>query len=1090
MNFDKIKIAADTYRQLVLAIALLSGIVLNVFSQNNYQYDVFPIAAEKVGINAKLSQGRISDIVEDERGLIWIGTMDGLNRYDGYKIKVFRHQLNDSTSIDNNRIIKIVKATDGCLWVLTKTGINKFNPYTEVSSLIQFPEKYNYANEIKDIVLDKTDNLWIARSDGLFVLKNKSTNIQRINLDDFFTDAMQLEVDYLNNIWIGCDRDYIIKYNHRLKEVNTYSYPYLQGYTKDYLVFDIHQDQELNIWVAIYNKGLVHPNLPNIYVIRKGSSQLILFDEYLPIISANGHTSLLSNVKKFESRKGQLFISSIANGLIRIDHQDKKITFMPEYADYSWATEIDKTALFFDSNEDLWLGGNGEGVFILPFKEDLFNIVNQYIQKDFKIKSVRSFFEYGDEVYIGGYSGLVKMNKKTKAIEVLDVSSAIYTLESFPGDSNFILLGSEGSGIIKFDPAKNTYESLTQEWTGTNGYDVPWVWMFDFFNDGDSLLWCGANNGILKYNIVDGSVAFFLNDENKGYRFGHIYNIYRDFSGQLFAGGDGDGLFVFDDKKHEFEKYLNPNFPEFDFQSHRFNHITQTADSVYWFSTDKGLIRMDDKNLKVFSAKDGLFNDYVYAVIPDENNKLWMSTNDGVFCYNRSTQKMSSFSVYDRLQGQEFNTGAYYKSNDGTIYFGGVNGFNYFDPDELLENKNDFPIEIIGFFFNNEEQKLSKPAFLSRVYEIPADVDYFKLEFSALSYHANQQFRYKYKIKEINNQWIHLEHENELAFHNLDPGKYSLDILAADEHGNWNTKPFSLTIIVKAHFWETSFFKYGSLIFLILLIIAILSYRNALLKQQKIEIEKTVKRRTQELSVVNEELSKANETKDKFLKIISHDIKNPLSAAQSVSGDLLENIESYSKEERSLLIGILYRSMEHLQTLLENLGSWSRLQNNEIKAVAESCNLTKIVQNNIKLFSASLLKKKIDLNEMIEKDISLEADCKMIDTILRNLISNAIKFSYTESFINISAQRKADFVEIQVEDNGVGMTEEQVNHLFAPGLSKSLPGTENEKGTGFGLLMVNEFVKLNKGSITVISAPERGSRFILTFPAKNKKAVS
>lgn len=1016
--------------------------------------------------------------------------MDGLNRYDGYKVKVFRNQFNDSTTIDNNQIVKIINDTDGSLWVLTKTGINKFNPYTEISSLIKFPEIYKNAHEINDIILDKTNNLWIARTDGLFVLKNKSSLIQRIDLDDFFTNVMQLEVDYLNNIWIGCDRDYIVKYNHRLKEINTFSYPELPGYTKDYLVFDIHQDRELNIWVSIYNKGLVDPKLPNIYVVKKGSEELKLFDDYLPIISAKGHTSLLSNTKKFVSRKGELFLSSMSNGLIRIEHKEKRITFMPEYAEHSWATEIDKTALFFDSNDDLWLGGNGEGVFILPSKDDLFNVVNQYNQKNFKIKSVRSFFEYGDYIYIGGYSGLVKMNKKTKEIKTIDISSVIYSMESFPGDSNYILLGTEGSGIFKFNPANESVESLTRQWTGAKGYDVPWAWIFDCFLDGDSLFWCGTNNGILKYRVSDGKVDLYLNNENKDFRFGHIFTIYRDFNGTLFAGGDGNALFVFDEKEQQFEKYSNPLFPDFDFHSFRYNHITQTSDSIYWFSTDKGLISVKDDEIKVYSAKNGLFNDFVYAVIPDNHNKIWMSTNDGVFSFDRTTEKMSSFSIYDRLQGQEFNTGAHFKSDDGKIYFGGVNGFNYFNPDQMLEGKNTFPMEIIGFYFNNEEQRLSKKALLKRVYEIPADVEYFKIEFATLSYHANHQFRYQYKIKELNDYWIHLNHENELAFHNLEPGKYTLDILAADEHGNWSSKPFSMIINVKAHFWETSVFKFGGLLIFVFLIIAIFTYRNLLLKQQKIEIEKTVKERTQELSIVNEELSKANVTKDKFLTIISHDIKNPLAAAQSVSGDLLENIETYSKEERSLLLGILYRSMEHLQTLLENLSSWSRLQNKEIKAVVETCDLKKIVQSNVKLFSVSLLKKRIDLNEMIEKDIFIDADCKMIETIFRNLISNAIKFSYSESVINISAQRKADLVEIQIEDNGVGMTDEQVNQLFAPGLSKSLPGTENEKGTGFGLLMVNEFVKLNKGTITVISEPHRGSRFILTFPAKNKKAVS
>jgi signal transduction histidine kinase/ligand-binding sensor domain-containing protein len=1070
----------------IVIISLLGYFILSfspsIYAQDEYNFETLPIASEKMGINGQLSQGRVSDIIEDERGLIWIGTLDGLNRYDGYKIKVFRHQFEDSTSLDNNQIVKILNTNEGYLWVLTKTGINRFNVYTELSSLVKFPDNFNKIYQIYDIALDKTQNLWIARSDGLYVLKNGSDVIERIELDVYFPDTRKLEIDYLNNVWIGSSKNYLVRYNHRLKNVKLFKYPRIPEDEMNTLVFDIHQDKENNIWVALYNKQLFDEKVPNIFVLEKGSDSLRFFDDYVPILKKNGHRTFLSTTRKFESRKGELYISAISNGLALIEHAKKKFTYMPEYMDFRWHTEIDKNVIFFDSNNDLWLGSNGEGVFILPAKKDLFGLVNKNNRKNFKLKSVRSFYEFKDFIYVGGYSGIAKMNKATQQIKTLKLDHVVYCIDKYPHDSRFLLIGSEGNGLIKYDPQTDEYVSLIDKWTEFKGYEEPWMWIFDIYNDGDSLVWCGAQNGILKYSVTNKSSEIYINSKENDFKFGQVFNIYRDFEDRLFAGGDGSGLLIYNETKNKFERFFNKNFPYFDFSSFRVNHITQTQDSVYWISTDKGLIEMSKHDLRVISKDEGLLNDFVYCVIPDQDGKLWMSTNDGVYSYNRESKEMSSFSVYDRLQGQEFNTAAYYKSKDGTIYLGGVKGFNYFKPEKIFQRKREIPIEIIGFYLNNEEYKPDKQQALKRVFEIPPEIEYFKIDFSALSYHGNPQFRYKYKINELHDNWIDLNHSNELGFHSLAPGAYTLYILAADQHGNWNTHPFEIKINVKSYFWETDLFKYGLIVLIILLIFIILNYRYILLKQQKFEIEKTVRERTMELSIVNEELIKANDTKNKFLKIISHDIKNPLSAAQSVSIDLIENVDNYTKKEKAVLLDVLNSSMLHLQTLLDNLRRWSSLQNKEMIPEFGLCNIRDLIQNNVKLFSASLLKKKIELNEHIEGEVYIYADCKMVDAIIRNLISNAIKFSHSESSINISAHKKDDFVEIQIEDNGVGMTEEQVDNLFIPGLSQSLPGTENEKGTGFGLLMVIEFVKLNKGKINVISAPNRGSRFILAFP--------
>lgn len=855
----------------------------------------------------------------------------------------------------------------------------------------------------------------------------------------------------------------------------------INGLSDHYFVYDIHEDKDYNIWVAVYNDETINLEVPNVYVLEEGKTQLRVFDEYIPTLTEHGNSTYLSTVRRFESKKGQLYIATISNGMAKIDHQQKKFIKMPEYSEFSWNTEIDKNAIYFDKNGDTWLGTNGEGVFLLPGTDDIFNIVTQYILPEFNLKSVRSFLEFGDYIFIGGYSGMVKMHKKTKEISQLNLDHVIYSMEVYPGDNRFLLLGAEGGGLLKYNVVKDTFESITNDWIDFDGYAAPWMWIFDIFNDGDSVYWCGAQNAIIKYSLTDKKVSLFEDINTNSMNFGSVFTIYRSLDGRLFAGGDMSGLVVYDEAEQKFHPYADSAFPNMDFQSIRVNHITQTPDSVFWISTDKGLIQMSQKQIKIISQKEGLLNDFVYAVIPDNQSKLWMSTNNGIFSYDRETGQIASFSVYDRLQDQEFNTAAYYKSNDGTIYFGGVNGFNYFKPEQISQDNVNLPIEIIGFYLSNEELKLTKEEVDQKVYRIPAGVEFFKIEFSALNYHANLQFRYKYKIEQLHSEWIDINNKNELSFHDLSPGRYSLALMVADQHGNWNSKPLQVEILIESFFWETKVFRYGVILLLALLVVIIFNYRYFLIKKQKLEIEKEVQQRTLELSDVNIELRKANETKDKFLAIVSHDIKNPLAAIQSVSSDLLENDNMYTYKERRELLHIISRSMKHLQILLSNLSNWSQLQNSEITPHFSSCDLFSMINNNKKLVLASLRKKDLDISISVDPNIKVWADCEMINTIIRNLISNAIKFSHKGSGIHINAHNKGQYVELQVIDFGVGMTEKQVKNLFVPGLSQSLPGTEEERGTGFGLLMVHEFVKLNQGKINVISEPGNGSSFIITL---------
>lgn len=1058
----------------------------NLYAQSGQVYKIEPIAAEKVPLNQELSQGRVSDIVEDDRGFVWIGTMDGLNRYDGYKVKVFRHEYYDSCSIDNNQINKLVSSKDGILWVLTKTGINKFNTYTEESQRISLPQDYKFPITINDIAIDHKMNLWIASTAGLFLMEDQTNEIQRIELADYNFNLSKILIDQEDTIWLGGNSNIIIKYYHQNQLLEPFLLPDFPDGNEWFLISDIHQDYEGNIWIADNNPLYGNYQLPNVFVKKKDNKQFLPFSKYSEILKMNHMEAFLSEVRGFESRDKQLWLVTTSQSIACIDFNSNTFIHHPEHLEFYYYREVDKKTLFFDSHGNLWLGTNGQGAFIIPNKKDLFKLVNRELEEDFYLKSIRAFYVDDDYLWVGGYNGMLKMDRRTGKLFPLVTRDVVYCIEKFPDEENALLLGIEGGGLKKLNLANGKLENLTADWVGGVDIKRQYHWIFDIYNDGDSIYWCGAKDGILKRYIKSNTSVLYGNDKESSFNYGNILNFYRAFDGRLFAGSDISGLLIYNEELRDFELFESPSPHLFDFYSFRVNHMNQTLDSTFWISTDKGLIKMDKQEISLITKEEGMLNDFVYAAISDDQDHLWLSTNGGICSYNIKNQHITTFSINDGLQGLEFNTAAYYKSKEGIVYFGGVNGFNYFSPALAEQKLDEYPIAITGIYFNNEEFKPKHNDLSPFHFSVPPSIEYFKIEFASLNYVSAPQNRYKYRIDGIHEDWIDLGHENEIGFHGLEPDTYELEILASDHHGSWGEIPMKIVFKVEARYWETTWFKYGLLVFVFGFVLFVIHSRLRRLKLQKMRIEKIVEERTKELSEVNKKLRKVNETKEKFLTIISHDIKNPLAAAQSVSFDLKENYHEYSDEERNTLLGIMYRSLNHLQELIVNLSSWSRLQHQEINAELEDCDLNSIIQENIELIGASLLKKNLRIESDIQQGISMLADSKMMDTILRNLLSNAIKFSYPNSEIHISACVEGSHIKIAIKDSGVGMSKEIIEGLFSSERSQSLPGTANEKGTGFGLLMIKEFVKLNQGEILVESKEGEGSVFKLVFPAQEQ----
>lgn len=1064
-----------------LLILVLQCILIFAGAQNSFRQ--VPLSNKKIPIKQPISQARITDILEDQRGFMWFATNDGLNRYDGYEIKIFRHSDSDTNSISNSQVFKLLEDKDGFIWIVTAAGIDKFDPYQELFYHCRFTKPINNRPDINDISFDKDQNLWLGTTNGLYLIKYHSLEMKPIELDISFMHVESLKVDHQNQLWIGSGSYIINRYDIDTKTLKNYPINALKNVPYLDLISSIYEDVNGKIWFSAYYNKVVSET-PSIFYFDKQQDKIMQFKDMQDVISENDLETMFSAAWEFESEKNVLWAASTQASIAKFDFGKGELVHYPEYENLLWHKEIGKSKLYIDSKGLLWVGTNGDGVFILPLESNNFNLVNIDLYNQITQKSIRSFCEDEEYYWFGGYFGIGKIDKQTGAISNLRDEIIAYSMTNFPGDSSFLLVGSEGGGLQKLN--KKTAEQIPLFDQGF--YNVersrPWVWIFSILEEQDSLCWAGCLNGIIKWNYKTDTFKTYDLLGNQNDFSGQIFCLYRDFSGKLWACSDRKGLGYHSVSQDKFISYKHPYSEYVDMENLRVNCITQTKDSVYWLGTSSGLMRMDHTSIKVFNEDDDLTNDFVYAVVIDDNGLLWLSTNNGISSFNPIDYSVNNYSENEGLQDKEFNTGAYFKSQDGRIFFGGINGFNHFLPNEIHQNLSETPIVLTGVKCNNEYLRLAKEMVTEREIEIPADVDYFSVEFAGINYLNAQGNSYKYYIDNLTQDWVALGNKNEIGFHSLDPGVYDLNILAANNHGKWNKQAYVLKIVVLARYWETIYFKMGVLFLIIAITFIAVFERFKLIRKQKAQVEELVEQRTHELNLSNENLNKANQTKDQFFSIISHDLKNPISASLSVTSELKENFKDYTKEEQQTFISILDSSMINLSSLLENLLTWSRVQQEKILPSPQMVNVNHIIFEVKDQLLSNIKEKSLEIVCTVSESIQVYADKNMLSAILRNILSNAIKFTPNEGRIVISTKESSSNVIIQISDNGIGMSTKTLKNLFIPGRTMSAPGTNNESGTGMGLLLISDFVRLNKGEIWVDSKEGVGSNFYVSLPNK------
>ncbi|HEX2394853.1 MAG TPA: two-component regulator propeller domain-containing protein, partial [Bacteroidales bacterium] len=834
------------------------------------------------------------------------------------------------------------------------------------------------------------------------------------------------------------------------------------------------------------------------------------------------HNNIMSMMT---DRNGKLWIGTENGGLSIFDIKSGDFyNYRNDPFDQSSLNNNSIYALYEDVSGNIWLGTWNGGI----------NLVNRHAQQFIHYRHSSNAGSLSDNHVLcitEDRDGMIWVGTDGGGLNMLDPKTGNFiNFRHNPSDKNSlcgdyvlsvcedsrgeIWIGTYGSGISIYNKKNRTFRNLKSNQHKPQGITSDYIWFI--YKDSRNRMWIGmCPGGVNVYDPATGNYTYFAHDNKDPNSLIHnnIHSIYEDSKGNMWIGTNGGGLDRIDrsGKITHFQHDPNKN----SISHNCLGHLIEDQKGNLWIGTDGGLDYLDAKTQTItnFENRNGLPDCFIYGILEDREHKFWISSSEGLIHYDPESGKSKRFTVADGLQSNEFNLNAFCISRTGEMYFGGSNGMNRFHPDSLLETSSDYKLVITDFLIFNKSVPVGddSPASLqhnisyTREIRLPYEASVFSFEFAALNYLEPGSNGYTYKMENFDKDWNEVRLNRTATYTNLDPGQYVFKVRGGPGTGLSTENP-GIKIIIVPPFWMTWWFRIAVLTLIACFFLVIYSLRIRAIKKRNLLLERKVEERTsrivemngilkdqttelnrknQELEQLNCHLNELNATKDKFFSIIAHDLKNPFNAILGFSEMLATNYDAWKDEKTGQVLKLLYNSAQNLFNLLENLLEWSRSQRGIMEFNPEILDLQVLLQDSINLFTDSLMAKNLNLIISDPGDrIAVYADKQMLGTMIRNLISNAIKYTNKNGEIKFSSNFNGMETFISVSDNGVGMSSEKSARLFCIDSGGSTPGTNNEKGTGLGLLLTREFVSRHGGEITVSSEAGKGSTFTISLPWK------
>jgi ligand-binding sensor domain-containing protein/signal transduction histidine kinase len=865
-----------------LLLVLISHGFLSTLIAQNYN-----LSFKRISIDQGLSQSSIEDIYQDDKGFLWFGTQDGLNRYDGYEFRVFKHQQEDSYSISDNWINVVTGDTYGNLWIGTQGGgLNKFNRFTErFESFRQDPLKQNTISNdyILALLVEGQEFLWIGTDGGgldrLDLQTNSITHFKTDKTAPFSLPADKITVLYHDRsgiLWIGTQGSGLysaqknksgkLKLNHYLMAANQ---PHSIS-SND--ILSILEDAQDNLWIGTQN------GLNKLDKVRKS------FRSYLA--KDNDPNSLNNNVIHaiFCDQSGLIWLATDFGLNILDPVRDKVWHVLADPANYNSLSGDLLSCIYQDKSGTIWLGTYGAGLNHFDSKKRRFG---HYKNEPGDANSLTDntvwsiLVDKDENLWVGTSKGVNRFDKANNRLSVLRAEtrkkkalSDDFIRVIYQDRTGLIWLGTNNGGLCRYNPANNLvtiYKYNSKNGSGISSDNIRAILEDRFGN-----LWIGTWSGLDQFYNDKQVFRHYRNnpDDANSLTDNRISCLYEDKKGFIWIGTN-KGLNKFNPVSKTFIRYMvepdNPN----SLSHERVSTILQDRNGVMWIGTlGGGLNRFDpsDNTFTHFTEKEGLPHSTIYGLIEDDEGYLWISTNRGLSRFNPQSMIFKNYDANDGLQSNEFNGGAYFKSKSGELFFGGINGYNRFFPMAVKEHEFVPPLVVTSFKIFDREVKLDTT--ISEIQELHLSYrqNFFAFEFAALDYSNPEKNIYAYKLDGFDRDWIPCGNRRYANYTNLDGGEYLFRIIGTNSDGLWNKTGTSIKIVIAPPFWKTWWFRIGGSLFILSLIYGIYRLSMRRVETQRLFLESQVAERTQELKERNRLLSRSKKETDNIMRNVEEGI--------------------------------------------------------------------------------------------------------------------------------------------------------------------------------------------------------------------------
>ncbi|MGQ1909001.1 hybrid sensor histidine kinase/response regulator transcription factor [Marinifilum sp. RC60d5] len=1074
--------------QLVIALLWLPLFTSKVYADKNDSFSVFQLK--------NLPQNDVNCIFKDSKGFMWIGTLDGLLRFDGYTYKTYQIS-NDPESISSNMIIAIDEDSKGNIWIGTYgRGICKLNPLNEKFTIYDTRGDKNtklHSNDVTCMIIDNNDVIWLGNWYGYSRIKldknlDKISEIITIPIQDQFTeDNIKLSIkkihqDKEGKIWLGTNlrvfriiNPYEKKENLKYEEFDCQGnafYEYedglLAGGSSIYAIQkQKNASYKLNLIYNLSTNGFIYKNQKIWSGNRHGISCLKYHPDKgwqveLEINKTNLDEHIKSNIVTSitEDEIGQIWVGTRAGGIYTIDLSPKKFKHYYKTTKKGSISSNFVQSVFEDHNKNLWIGTEDEGINFLSNKNP-----NNY-NKGFKNISVSNNPEenraYAIEetltpdskdhkslIWVGSSfpTNLAAINPVSlKRIDLNYINENLgflFTLES-QGDS-VLWAGSYGEGLWKLSLNKKGEITKTQNFTPQNGTKshISSRIIRHLLLDRNNNLWIATDKGLnrIKASELNKANPEFESFENsKSIKDMYCLQIYEAKNGALYMGSMGSGLVS------------------------------------HWLDASK-----QDHFSKV-TMQEGLPNNTVKSILEDKKGYLWLSTNKGLSRYNPKTGKIVNYDAEDGLQHNEFSEICAYKRANEDLIFGGINGFNVFSPRQIHKDTVAPKLFLTDFYILNKQLKpgekingkiiLEKSIEYTKEIELNYNQNSFSIGFLGLYYNAPQKNKYKYILEGFDADWYNASASYRIAkYTNVPVGEYTFKVIAANSDNIWAPQPASISIKIKPPFYKTSYAYLAY--FILLLLIMYVAYRVIQMnesKKKKLLIAEVEKNKVEEIAQI----------KLRFFTNISHEFRTPLTLITSPLNKLISKNKELSDEERLSNYKLIKQNANLLLRLVNQLMDFRRLDQNKMKLKLEPIELNQFVDNIYQSFKPWAEQKNININfEASDKEQLMYFDPEKIEKVIYNLLSNAFKFTPKNGSINLEIEdsENNNFITIYVSDTGIGIDPKEQEHIFERYYQSESKDKQSFGGTGIGLALCKGLVDMHKGTIEVNSVKGKGTSF-------------